>query len=774
MASDPFELGMVEAPATPIAGVGEPPYMSELNRAQREAVEAMDGPVLVLAGAGTGKTRVLITRLAHLIWTGRASPGEILAVTFTNRAARVMSQRVEKLIDRPVAGMAVGTFHSISARFLRQHAELVGLASNFTILDTDDQIRMLKQILELQNIDNKRWPAKVLAGLIDRWKNRAITADELSKNEAYLFADGQAKKLYKMYQERLKAVNAADFGDLLLHMVTIFRAHPDILASYQNRFRYLLVDEYQDTNLTQYFWLRLLAQKNKNICCVGDDDQSIYGWRGAEVGNILKFEKDYEGARVIRLEQNYRSTGYILGAASGLIDANKSRLGKTLWTEAPDGDKIIIEAVWDGKEEARLVSDNIESAQRAGQSMNEMAVLVRAGFQTREFEDRFITLGLPYRVIGGPRFYERREIRDAIAYLRVVAQPRDDLAFERIINVPKRGIGTVTLQRIYQFARRAQISLTEAAGRLAESDELGARARTVIAGLIGDFDRWRALLKTMPHMELIETVLEESGYVEMWQRDKAPDAPGRLENLAELVRATGEFENIEGFLEHISLVMENEEQKNVHKVTIMTLHAAKGLEFDMIFLPGWEEGIFPNQRALDETGLSGLEEERRLAYVGLTRAKKKGHIIYAANRLVFGQWQSSIPSRFIDELPEDCIERRTNLSGAWGGSRDPHDQDLEWSEKPQSSYRPGWSQRAKLGKTLAEKRGQRLTIDGSARRLRPNRPKPLSQFSVGERVFHDKFGYGMIEDVDGDKLTVDFETSGQKRIVDSFVERVEG
>lgn len=798
MTSDPFDLdSFEESPPQPMLRGGvDPAYLKDLNAPQRQAVEATEGPILVLAGAGTGKTRVLTTRIAHLIATGRAYPGQILAVTFTNKAAREMGGRVEALIGQPVAGLWMGTFHSISARILRRHAELVGLKSNFTILDTDDQIRLLKQLLAAENLDDKRWPARMLAGLIDRWKNRAWSPDQVAESESYAFADGMGQKLYAAYQARLKTLNACDFGDLLLHCTTLLQKNPDVLADYHRRFHYVLVDEYQDTNVAQYLWLRLLAQSRKNICCVGDDDQSVYGWRGAEIKNILRFEEDFPGAGTVRLEQNYRSTGHILAAAGGLIATNEGRLGKTLWTEAGDGEKVTVQGVWDAQEEARVIGENVENRQSNQESLDTMAVLVRAGFQTREFEDRFITLGVPYRVIGGPRFYERQEIRDAMAYLRVIAQPDDDLAFERIVNVPKRGLGNASIQKLHHLARSHGISMTRAARQIVELEELRPQARNTLTRLMGDFDRWQEASTRIPHTELAETILEESGYTAMWQADKSPDAPGRLDNLAELIRAMESFENLQGFLEHIALVMENDEAGSGEKLSIMTLHGAKGLEFDTVFLPGWEEGVFPNQRSLDEGGLKSLEEERRLAYVGITRAKKKAHILFAGSRRIFGQWQSSIPSRFIDELPAEHLEQESaqgiyRAQGSrytYGGMQDSTSQ-TEWHEpwdsgsrSSKSSYEnsgtsnrygPGWRRASDtIPKTRAEQASGRrgITIEGSATKGKPP-PSTVSEFAIGERVFHDKFGYGMVEDVEGRKLLVSFEHGGEKRVMDSFVSR---
>ncbi len=723
-------------------------YLERLNPEQREAVETLDGPLLVLAGAGTGKTRVLTTRFAHILLTGRAYPGQVLAVTFTNRAAREMRERVAAMLGRSAEGLWLGTFHALCARMLRRHAELVGLTASFNILDTDDQLRLLKQVMEAERIDIKRWLPPVLMGLIQRWKDRGLTPARVTAAEDSDFANGRARALYAAYQDRLRAVNAADFGDLLLHMLEILRGHPDVLAQYHRMFHYILVDEYQDTNLAQYLWLRLLAQERKNICCVGDDDQSIYSWRGAEVENILRFEKDFPGARIVRLERNYRSTAPILAAASGLIAHNAGRLGKTLRPGGNDasGDRVEVVGLWDSDEEGRMVGDRIETLRRDGHALVEMAVLVRAGFQTRAFEERLITLGIPYRVIGGLRFYERAEIRDAIAYARMLHQPADDLAFERIVNVPRRGVGEGAMRAMHERARERQIPLTMAAATLLEDGGFRGKVRDSMRELLNGFERWREALERDGHVLTMATMLDESGYTEMWKQDKSIEAPGRLENLKELVRALADFETLAGFLDHVSLVMENDENAEADRVGLMTLHAAKGLEFDTVFLPGWEEGLFPSQRTMDERGSEGLEEERRLAYVGLTRARLRAIVSHVANRRIYANWQASIPSRFIDELPADHVE----VSGS------------EMMRRDRMVGAPVFA-------------GQFPLV---ARRVRtveaweqPSRPAREEAIPVGARVFHVKFGYGTVTATDDDKLDINFETSGSKRVLDRFVER---
>ncbi|MCX7303399.1 MAG: UvrD-helicase domain-containing protein [Hyphomicrobiales bacterium] len=849
-------------------------YLKGLNPEQRLAVETTEGAVLVLAGAGTGKTRVLTTRIAHILSRGLAYPSQILAVTFTNKAAREMKSRIGLLIGEGSAeGMPwLGTFHSIGVKFLRRHAEIAGLRSDFTILDTDDVIRLVRQLIQAENLDDKRWPARQFAMMIDGWKNKGLGPAEIPEGDARSFGNGKGRELYRAYQERLKTLNACDFGDLLCHPIRIFRENPDVLKDYHRKFKYILVDEYQDTNTAQYLWLRLLAQRPQvkgadlpaegrkpdwasageaaraegqppqaavrpasennrqqiNICCVGDDDQSIYGWRGAEVDNILRFDKDFPGATIIRLERNYRSTAHILGAASHLIAHNEGRFGKTLFTERndPEDAKVNVHAAWDSDEEARAVGETIEQAQRPDRNgnrhnLNDMAILVRASFQTRSFEDRFIEIGLNYRVIGGPRFYERQEIRDAMAYFRVVAQGADDLAFERIVNVPKRGLGEATIRQIHDTARGLGVPMLAAAALLAESDELKPKPRAALREVAANFARWQAALETTPHAELAETILEESGYTDMWKNDRSAEAPGRLENLKELIRSMEEYESMRSFLEHVALVMDAEQNAELDAVNIMTLHSAKGLEFETVFLPGWEEGLFPHQRALDEGGRSGLEEERRLAYVGLTRAKKHLHIWFVSNRRIHGLWQSTIPSRFLDELPEAHVEvaESGNAYGGYGnpygsGSfasgrggkgggdrRNPYGASrfdnvgAEGSGAFSNTYAtPGWA-RAQANRTQAtdqnwgtrsghqvERIGYGETDSGYGAGRTSVKSRTIegelvaksvsdtpSPFRIADRVFHQKFGYGNVSAVEGNKLTVDFDKAGQKKVLDGFV-----
>jgi len=761
--SDPFDLDNIDAEEIPFEASSTaptPPYLQGLNPPQKKAVETIDGPLLVLAGAGTGKTRVLTTRLAHILATGRAYPGQILAVTFTNKAALEMKERVGSIIGDAVESMYwLGTFHAIGVKILRQHAPLVGLEKNFTILDSDDQLRLIKQLVRAEGIDEKTWNPKLLASLIDGWKNSGLKPSQVPAADAHHY-DGKGIHFYAQYQNRLKSLNAADFGDLLLHCLSLFQNHPDVLQDYQNRFRTIMVDEYQDTNVAQYLWLRLLAQKHRNICCVGDDDQSIYGWRGAEVGNILRFEKDFEGAEIIRLEQNYRSTHHILGASGGLISANMDRLGKTLWTQQQGGEKVTVNPVWDGREEARNIGEMIEERQRKQESLSQMAILVRAGFQTREFEERLLTLGVPHRIIGGFRFYERAEIRDVTAYLRMVANPSDSLAFERIINVPKRGLGDATLNKIHQLSRAQNCPLAVAARMMVETDELRGKAKASLTRLLDDFDHWRALSQEGDHLALTEDILEQSGYSDMWRQDKSPDAEGKLENLSELLRAMEAFEDLDEFLEHISLVMENTQNDSLEKVNIMTLHGAKGLEFETVFLPGWEEDLFPSKKSLEEQGGKGLEEERRLAYVGITRAKKEAHIFHTSSRYLYGNYTSPLPSRFLAELPQEHVEVKNPQAmysqATHNGGTSYNPQVPNWA----TGYNPAQNSGYQLDRSRAKS-------DTTSAKKTPSRNR--SSFQIGDRIFHEKFGYGSVVALEGNKLEVEFEKSSRKKVMDSFV-----
>ena len=773
--ADPAPLPRPAAgPITSQLNRREPDYLAGLNAEQRDAVLTTEGPLLVLAGAGTGKTRVLTTRIAHILNQRIAWGSQILAVTFTNKAAAEMKKRIHELVPALDGLPWMGTFHSISARILRQHAELVDLKPQFTILDTDDQIRVIKQLLEAENIDEKRWPARQFAGMLDAWKNRGLLPKDVPASDSAYYANGKGGKLYYDYQARLKALNAADFGDLLLECIRLFRENPEVLAEYHRKFKYMLVDEYQDSNTAQYLWLRLLAQgkpaPEANICVVGDDDQSIYGWRGAEVDNILRFESDFPGAKVIKLERNYRSTANILKAASTLIAYNEGRLGKTLFTDiAEGGEPLSFTQVYDSEEEARTVGEEIEQYQRQGEPLNSMAILVRASFQMREFEERFITLGINYRVIGG--FYERLEIRDALAYFRLVSQPADDLAFERIVNVPKRGLGDSTVKMLMETARSMNLPLLNATRLLVETEELKPKQRTTLRALVGQFDDWARRSESLQPYELVEQILEESGYTDMLSADKSAESQGRKENLKELSRAMEEFETLGGFLEHIALVMDRDNADATDAVTIMTLHSAKGLEFNTVFLPGWEDGTFPSQRSMDESGRAGLEEERRLGYVGITRGRKRVRISAAQNRRIHGLWQSAIPSRFVDELPPDAVEV-TDRGSAYGGygygggaasrfnKADPFESVYET---------PGW-QRARANQAN-RKGGGPLTIEGELVARSVDLGSQTSGFARGERVFHLKFGYGEVISIEGNKLTIDFEKAGTKKVLESFIKK---
>ena len=730
-----------------------------LNDPQKEAVYHTQGPILVLAGAGTGKTGVLTTRLIRLLIEKIALPGEILSVTFTNKAANEMRERITNQIGDMSSGLKwLGTFHSVGAQILRFHPNKLGLENDFIILDTDDQVRLLKQIIKDENIDDKRWPAKQLLNLIDKWKNKGLYPEDISSNDGDYFANGKGHLLYKIYQERLKYFNAVDFGDLILESIRLFENNQDILESYQNRFKYILVDEYQDTNVSQYKLLKLLTGKYQNICCVGDDDQSIYSWRGAEISNILRFEKDFPEAKTIRLEENYRSTGHILTAASKLIENNESRLGKTLWTNSGEGEKITVKSNWDGEEEARQITSELEKLSLKNYNLDETAILVRASFQMREFEDRFISVGLPYKVIGGPRFYERKEIRDVNAYLRLATQPNDSLALERIINTPKRGIGETSLKKIRDRSKENNKPLIESIKELIDEKSFKGKTADSLDKLVKLVFHWNQLIKEEDKVDIAEIIIEDSGYLEMLRNDKSLTAEGRVENVYELFRSLEPFESIKAYLEHISLVMEIDSNQYGKKVSLMTLHAAKGLEFDYVFLPGWEEGVFPNQRAVDEGGLEALEEERRLAYVGVTRAKKKASIYYAANRRMHNQWISSIPSRFVTELPEENIE--TDLSN-YAGEKELF-KEQEYIDFDQSEYEtPGW-ERARFeskSRTIEHKNSENYVVNDSP-------------FELNENVTHKKFGKGIILSIDGKKLTINFGSKGTRKVMENFVEKV--
>lgn len=746
-----------------------PDYLTGLNPEQRAAIEATQGPLLVLAGAGTGKTRVLTTRIAHILAQGLARPWEILCVTFTNKAAREMRERATRLIGPSAEGLRnLGTFHSIAAQILRRHAELVGLKSSFNIIDDDDQTRLLKQIMDARRIDLKRFPPKTMAHFIDQWKNKGLTPDKVLKltaDEGTQFAFNKGPEIYAEYQERLRVLNACDFGDLLLHTLKILSENNDLLAEYHRRFKYVLVDEYQDTNVAQYLWLRLLTNADRNLCCVGDDDQSIYGWRGAEVDNILKFERDYPGAKLIRLERNYRSTQHILSAASGLIKANSARLGKSLWTEDTGGEKVQVRGLWDGAAEAQHIAEDIERLKKQGRNYSDFAVLVRASFQMRAFEERFLMLQIPYVVVGGPRFFERAEIRDALAYLRLIQSADDDLAFERIINVPKRGIGDATVQKLLMQARLGGQSVMAAVRDLIETDELPTRSKTPLQAFIRDYDRWKNYAPQVAQDELLERVLTETGYFDMHRADKV-SGQTRLDNLKEMQTAMQDFENLEAYLEHVSLVMELERAGGEHSVRISTLHAAKGLEFPVVFLPGWEEGVFPSQRSLDETGVRGLEEERRLAYVGLTRARERATVSFVANRQVFGRWTNQIPSRFVDEMPIEHVDAQSATGYAQSGWQS---QESRWDR---AGYQPNHAKKsAGFGGELSGVDMSRLERKPTAHRPTAAKPQAAKGLTVGTRVFHIKFGYGEVVSTEGNKLIVNFQTSGEKKVMDSFVEK---
>ncbi|MFN5381616.1 MAG: ATP-dependent helicase [Alphaproteobacteria bacterium] len=709
-------------------------YLEGLNPEQREAVENLDGPLLILAGAGTGKTKVLTTRIAHLLFNKRAFPSQILAVTFTNKASREMKSRMESLLGYEVDGLMLGTFHSIAAKVLRRHAELVGLTSSFTIIDYDDQLRLAKQILNDYNVDDKKNPPKVLVYLINHFKDKALAPDKVESYDNSYFADGKLPSLYAEYQRRLKLLNSADFGDLTLYNIEIFNTHLDVLEYYQNRFKYILVDEYQDTNVAQYLWLRLLAQKQRNICCVGDDDQSIYGWRGAEVTNILRFDKDFEGAKIVRLERNYRSKGHILNAASHIISNNKNRHDKTLWTEDDDGQKIKLNSLYDDREEARFIAEEIESLRRLRKlRYSDMAILVRAGYQTRSFEESLNAYRIPYHIIGGIKFYERMEIRDVIAYIRLLVNRGDSLAFERIINTPKRGIGGTTIQKIRMFANEEQISMAAAAQKLISMRQIKGKGADSIMALLNNFDKWDKLLSETTHYDVTDMMLAESGYIQMWKDEKTEESRDRVDNIYELLRSLEEFPDLKTYLEHVSLINDIDNMQDDDRVNVMTMHAAKGLEFETVFLAGWEEGVFPSQKALDENGKSGLEEERRLAYVAITRAKNNLYISFTSTRRMYGSFQASTPSRFIDELPKESYEL---LNAPSSYTRYKNLNSQQHYQKPKSPVISN---------------------------------KPDAKFKVSQKVTHPKFGSGRIINIAGDIAEVVFAESGIKKVMIDYL-----
>ncbi len=670
-------------------------FLKELNEQQKSAVLNIDGPTLVVAGAGSGKTKVLTSRLAYIVEQKKAWTNQILCVTFTNKAAKEMRDRVAKMLSDKTSSLPwLGTFHSISVKFLRRHAEAIGLKSNFTILDTDDQKKLIKNISKAENIDAKKISPQFILALIDQWKNKGFLPEEVKLSKKYIF-ENQILKVYKIYQAKIRDLNACDFGDLILYCVKLFEKNSDIRKIYSNNFKYILVDEYQDTNFIQNKWLQLIVNENKNICCVGDDDQSIYSWRGAEIKNFLSFDKVYADCKIFRLEQNYRSTKNILDAASFLISHNKDRLGKKLWSEGEKGELIKLNCYKNGKEEAQSIGGIIEENHKNKGSLNEIAILVRAIYQTREFEERFLKIGINYRIIGGTKFYERAEVKDAICYLRIINQKFDDLAFERIINRPRRGLGDTTIKQLYEFSTKNKICLEDSARKLLQLNKFKPKIKTVIKHILDLINKWRSDIKRNKHYDLLKIVLDESGYSEMLKNKKDLENENRLENLKELLRAMHDYDNLQGFLEHVALATAIDQEWEDEKVNIMTMHAAKGLEFDSVFLPGWEEGLFPHQKSLEEKGDFALEEERRLAYVGITRARKKAYISFAMQRSWHGEWMDSLPSRFVSELPDDSIEKNEEPVKEVSDDFDfNQDNLLEGNEEYRS---PGW---ARLKKKL--------------------------------------------------------------------------
>jgi len=665
-------------------------YLNNLNSAQKEAVLYLDGPLLIVAGAGSGKTKVLTSRIAHIINEKKAFPNQILSVTFTNKAAKEMQNRVSSILNSEAIGLSwLGTFHSICAKLLRKHAPAAGLTSNFTIIDTDDQVRLIKNICKAENIDIKQLAPKFILSIIDRWKNKGFYPDEVVINKNDIF-ERTIRPLYKIYQQKLLDLNACDFGDLILHVVKILEKNQDIRNIYSNNFKYILVDEYQDTNYIQSRWLNLLSEKHKNLCCVGDDDQSIYSWRGAEIKNFLEFDQVYKNSKVIRLEENYRSSQNILSVASNLIANNQNRVGKTLKTTMEEGDLVKLNCFKNGKDEAIGVSDEIEKKLKKKYSFNNIAILVRAIFQTREFEERFLKIGLPYRILGGTKFYERAEIKDCVAYLRLIHQPKDDLAFDRIVNNPKRAIGESTIKLIHEFSKTNAVSLEIASKKLIEENLIKPKTKIGLSSFLFLMDKWRndINIKKINHVKLLQLVLDESGYSSMLKNKKDLENENRLENIKELLSAMKDFDNLENFLEHVALATSVDQDWDGEKVNMMTMHGSKGLEFDVVFLPGWEEGLFPHQKSIEEKGQNGLEEERRLAYVGITRAKKKALISFAMNRFYQGNWIDSMASRFIEELPEKFLEKNSFFDDSKDNEEDfEFNQDFEIEDGTRS---PGW------------------------------------------------------------------------------------
>ena len=730
-------------------------YLNALNIQQKEAILHSEGPLLILAGAGSGKTKVLTTRVAQLIKDKKCFGNQILCVTFTNKAANEMRERVLKLTNNKSNSIPwLGTFHSISNKILRKHAEAIGLKPSFTILDTLDQLKLIKNILAAENIDVKKNPPKLIAYLIDHWKNKALLPANVKINSSD-YSKINALKIYKIYQERLRLMNCVDFGDLILHCVTIFKNFKEIQESFKKNFKYILVDEYQDTNYVQNLWLNLITNDSKNICVVGDDDQSIYSWRGAEVKNILEFEKNFTNTKIVKLEQNYRSTKNIINTASSLISNNDDRLGKKIWSDLKDGDKVRVNSFSDGRDEATGISDIIEKELIKYFSLNDIAILVRAAFQTREFEERFIKIGLPYRVIGGMKFYERAEIKDALCYLRLIQQKNDDLAFERIINNPKRSIGDSTLKKLHDLSRTRNKNLFETADEILNEDELKPKTKESLKQFIKLVKTWTKLSEQLDHVQLLERVLDESGYTQMLINEKSPEAEARLENLKELRASMKNYSNLVEFLENISLQTSIDEEWEGEKINLMTIHAAKGLEFTCIFLPGWEEGLFPHQKSIEEKGDQAVQEERRLAYVALTRAKQRLFISFANNRKYYGNnnsndWMPSMPSRFIDELDKQYLEINETAKD--------NDQDFEFSQDfnfTEGKKSPGW-------KRYLQEKEKIKTI---------NYTNNLTNFKIGQGVEHETFGKGKIIHIDGNKLLINFKDSGEKKVIDKYLKQ---